>query len=748
MPNWSSAEKVIQTIRAGDDIAFVQSENRSKVIRAANCAPPLDAKLAEKIGLKINVEWGELTQKLLDARRQFLSAHTGSQYFFTVKFPDGPDDKRDDWGAFVTAKANKPLRESMAFYHLHDYRWASVSNHGIGPSEWKDPYCIVPRFAALNDLRIATDTLTDFSNLEWLAVRRSYTWFELINAAINSKKGNRWDKKAVMEILRRYKTANFTDAQNNYNMETDIEKLVGLTKQNGGYYGNDALPLIPLWHFYFHDDTGENGEKGWYMVVVPESETIRGGAPDEFLWKSDKPYAAKLEHFFHCQFGDLNNDPPFKFSETRGLGFMLLEQTYWRNITRCRMLQHIHDNFNIWLRSTDPVGKARASIQEFANMAVVHPGLTVIPQAERHQVEADLVEYGMADLKQLIQESSSGYTQQQDTGTSKEQTAFETRVKMEQTNAVLGSILQKSFKYEAQVHREIMRRFCLPRSQDLDALKFQRACRQYNIPRQFLDVDLMEIEPVTPLGMGNPTLALTMAQQLMSARGAYPAKAQMEILHQYTLVVTQDPRKAARWAPVEGAPMESDAKREAIGLFGTLMTGVPVPPMQSNFIDQIDALMPLLAGKVVQIEQRDNMADHAEASGLMNVGNYIAQCIKGLAEDPVQKARVKQYSDSLGKVMNQVKGVGQRGAEAAQKQGGNNGDDAKLAVELRNKKVKEDANARSKDAKTAQSIHHKDMAFRQNQKIKDAEAFSEIQRKNIAAKVDANNRTHSFDGED
>ena len=99
-------------------------------------------------------------------------------------------------------------------------------------------------------------------------------------------------------------------------------------------------------------------------------------------------------------------------------------------------------------------------------------------------------------------------------------------------------------------------------------------------------------------------------------------------------------RRAQEIAPLDAKPQQSAAAREAIGLFGTLMTGVEVPLESSNLIDQIDALRPLLAGKIVQIEQRDNMAEHWEAEGLMNVVKYLEQAIQQLAQDPQQQQRV------------------------------------------------------------------------------------------------------------
>ena len=664
MPNFSTASKVLATIRAGDAVNLIQSRNRVKILDAANCIPPLTDDEAKELGIKINTNFGGLLVTLTKARSQLLSAFLNNANFFQVKLPAAPAEHQADWEAFITQEINRPLRDSLSYFELHRSRWSSVVTHGIGPMMWMDDDKWLPTFVAMADLRIATDTTLDFKNLSWFARRVSYSPFELTDQAFNKNQNNHWDTKAIATILKSYEQCNTTDALSNYNWNDDAEKIAELWKQNGGFYGGDAMPSIPLWHFYFQD-TDKQGVKGWYMRVVPESQ-VQGTTQETFLWTSETRVSRTWQELVHCQYGDLSTDAPFKYHSVRGLGYALLEPWFYENLTFCRGLQHAHDNFNIWLRSTDPIEKARAQVQEFANVSVVRSGLSIIPQTERHQIDPELMEAMLSKLKQLQGEASSSYTQATDNGTAKEQTAFETRVKTEQVNAMMSGILLQAFKYESYADKEIARRFCLKNSSDPDIIKFQARCKSKGIPPEWLDIEQWEVEPVTPLGMGNPTIAMTMVQQLMEQRGAYSPQAQNEILHEFTLVTTKDPRKAARWVPLDGKTTQSDASREAIGMFGTLMTGVPVPLSQSNLIDQIDALMPLFAGKIVQITQRDNMASVDEATGLQNVSQYLTQAIQQLSQDEQAKAKVKQYGDSLGKLNNEMKGIIQRGQQAAQ----------------------------------------------------------------------------------
>lgn len=729
--NFSTASRVQQTIRSGDNADFTRGENRVKINDSANCVPPLSAEEAKKLGIKINVNWGELMTLLAAARRQYRTAFFSNQHFFNVTLPLAPAQYQSEWGAFISDQINRPMKRSLKYFQLDESTFAAVVCHGIGPRLWyhSDPWC--PDYVAIEDLRIPTDTTMDFENLEWFAVRRIYTPGELLNEAF--KPGSTWDKKAVANILRAKKEINWDYAPNHYDWDSEPEKFAELVKQDGGWYASDAMPGIPLWHFYFSDNT-DRDNAGWFMCVVPAVGTT-GAKDDQFLWKSEKPVAEKWQHLLHCQFGDLSNKAPFLYHSVRSLGFALMEPTFYTNLTRCRLLQHIHDNFNIWLRTTDPIEKARAQIQEFSNLGMLRAGVSVVPQSERHQIEADLVEMGMSQLKQLQQEASSSYTQSIDTGTQREQTAFETNVKIQQVNSMMSGLLLKAFTYETFFYEEICRRFCRPKSSDPDVKKFQERCARAGIGKQWLDVDQWDVQPVTPLGMGNPTVAQAAAKQLLEILPLLDPTAQQEAKHEIVLTITNDARKAARWVPLGKGRGVTDGQRDAQGMFGTLMQGVPVPPREGlPAIDQVEALLPLMAGKIVMMDKRDNMGTPEEIAGLQTVAQYVSTLIQQIGQDKNEKARVKQYGDALGKLMNQVKALSQRGTEARAKQDGNGVDPAvmaKIQSLLMQSKVK--AQTSIQKAQLTQKL--KEDAHIRDQRRADAMAFRDIERERELSKV-------------
>lgn len=378
--------------------------------------------------------------------------------------------------------------------------------------------------------------------------------------------------------------------------------------------------------------------------------------------------------------------------------------------------------------------------------------MTIVPDSERHQVDPQMIEMVMAVMKQMQQEQSSSYTQASDTGTRKEQTAFETRVKMEKVNAMTSGMLLNAFIYETHSDREICRRFCNPAKlstvSDPDIVKFQQNCALARIPRQWLNVDKWHVERVTPLGMGNPTIAQAAAHQLMSARGAYPPQAQQEILHEFTLVTTGDYRKAERWSPINKKQGISDAVRDAQAMFGTLLAGVMVPPKEEySPIEQVETLLPMLDAKTQEMEQAQAGVTPDQIKGLTTVAQYISVLIQRLEADPVQKQRVKVYSDALGKLLNRVKGLAQRVAEARKKammQNGENGN-GKEAVKLQGMVLGAQAKNRIAMSKAAQKERMDEARFQNDERRKDALTAAEIERQEITTKANAQAKLKSLE---
>lgn len=727
--NFSTPDKVSQTIRASDQVERRRASNRVKVNDLFNGAPPLTPEEAKKMNLHINVNWGEGPVLAAHARRQYTNAFQKPGNFFKVSLPLAPEENKTAWGAQITQFINGRMKKSKSYFYLKQEQFANVIAHGPGPQLWYDEDDWEPKGVAIEDLRVPTDTKVSLDGLPWFAVRHRYTTGELSKKAFgkNSKPG--WNKPVIKEILNAYHDVNFENGPDTW--LTAPEKMAELYKQNFGFYSSDSAPSIPLWHFYYYDDEDPKNCV-WKMCVVPEAGVTIKGMPQtdaEFIYESDKPVAQDLQELLFIQFGDLNNKAPFMYHSIRSLGFLLMEPCFWTNMTRCRFLQHVFESFNIWFRSSDPAGRAKAGKIEMFDRCYIPEGISIVPQNERHQINPDLVNNVMAQLKQLMSEASSSYTQSSDTGTQKEQTAYETSVKMSMVNAMMGAMLTIAFVQETFSYREICRRFCREKSNDKDVQAFQKFAQANQIPQQWLNVDLWEVEAEIPLGSGNPSMEMASVSQLMAAREKFDPTAQQEILHDFAEAVTNDPRKAERLVPLGKDRGVTDAQRDAEFAFSTLMLDVPVRMKEGlSPIDQIDTLLGLMAGVIANIEKQTNLATPSELAGLQNVQGYIEGLIAQLAQNQAEKPRVKEYSDVLGKLSNAIKGFAQRLAEQQKQAGQGATPDPQAQAKAQTTIELAQLNNQIKELKAEQARQHNEMDFLANQKRKDEELQAELGR--------------------
>ena len=684
--------------------------------------------------MDINIRWGEFMGALSHARRQYVTNFASQDTYFNVSIPKAPEEVRADWGDFITEFINDVMKEGeheLEYFEVHRSKWSGVVSHGIGPIMWEDTYNWLPRYVAIEDLRVPTDTELSFRNLTWFAVRIAYTPGELSRKAFSKARSKfKWSKKIVAAILKNVKECNSTMAENNYNWNTVPEKFEELRKQNAGYWSGDAMPTINLWHFYHENDDGK-----WHLKVVAENNTsgVTTETEDEFICEHEGPIAPSWRQILHVQFGDLNNKAPFLYHSVRSLGFALFEPCYWTDFTRNRLLKHTLDQFNILLRITDPVDRARAQIQVFQNLGVVKPGVSIVPAAERHQIDAQLAEMALAMGKQLQQEASTAYTQNIDTGTQKEQTAFETGVKVQQTNAMLSGLMLTARIYQKSEAKEICRRFCLPNTDNEDVIAFQKACKKHGISKDWLDVKKWRVEISMPLGGGNPTMAMVEAENAMKLRPMLDPSAQSEALHDAAVQMVGS-RRAKRWVQPTKKVI-SDAASAAAANFPLMMLGMPPSiPEGLNPIEQIQKLLELCVRYIQKIEATTKMATPMELIGLQNVSAFIGKLIQGMQGDVGNEPKMKEFAKALSQVNNEIKKLQQHLQVEMQKKSQQNGNgelQAKMAetkVKLAGKQAETQQKLKSKELADIQKRRHKDTSFVADQKRQDVKTLADITR--------------------
>lgn len=717
--NFSSASKVTDVIRACDQAEIVRGDNRARVNRLFNGETLINDTDGRKMGLEINVNLGEAPVIAQHGRRQYNQAFDSGAVYFRVSLPDAPQDKASQWGTFITRKINKILKRSQAYTYLHRNQWASVLLHGVAPKVWFGRWGWRPKYIALEDFRVPTDTECSLENLSWFAVRRNWTEGELAQRVFGSGAKAGWNKTAMAQILDSYHDKN--TEHTNYTYHQSPEKMAELIKQNGGFYASDAVPTIPLWNFYFKDD-----DNSWRLRVVPDMRVI-GANINEFLYDDGGAVVqSDLNRILHIQFGDLNNKTPFLYHSVRSLGFLLTEPIFHSNLLQCRFLQHIHEHMNVWLRSTDPADRAKAQLINLYNKAFLPPGISIVSQNERHQIDANLVQMGIDRMKQLKAEASVSYTQDAEPR-KEDETATGVMARVSAVNAMMSGLLSLAFKSEAYAYEEICRRFCLTGTEDTDCRRFQQDCLEYGIPASYFNVNLWDVEPEIPMGNGNPTMEMAKANALMQARNAFSPQAQQEILRNFTLAVTDNPRQAERLVPA--VPTVTAAQEVAQVIFGVLLRGLPaVVPTGTEPIQLAQTLIGLISGELAMAEKTGNIADAREILGMNNAVQFTQGIVAQIEQDQANAPMAKEMASVLGKLSNTIKGFEQRLQEQQQQQsGGDPAAAAKIQAITQTAQVKNEL----AHEKAIQTQAQKEAAFHLEERRKDAGTAADIARAHL-----------------
>ena len=385
------------------------------------------------------------------------------------------------------------------------------------------------------------------------------------------------------------------------------------------------------------------------------------------------------------------------------------------------------------------------------NRGIIDKSVEFVPQAERWQVNAQLIESAMNENRRIVESNTSSYTaqpQDQNQGGSRK-TKFQVMAEINHTTALVQSAFNQAYFYQKDEYKEIARRFFRKNSDDIDVLKFRAACLRKGVPESCLKFEACEIFPTQVMGAGNKTAEMAISEQLMQMRNMFDPEPQREILREVTFNITGDASKAERWVP--DAPVRvTDAVHDAEMSIGTLMAGAHVSLKTGmNHKEYVTTLLGNLQLMIQKNMKAGGMATQKEIEGYQAIAQLITQHLQILAQDKAEKAFVADAQKLLAKLMNEVRAFAQRLQEQMKKQqqaaqAGQNGvEQAKVQgavqltkVKLQGKQAETKQKLQQKQAEFQQKMQQEAMEFRADQHRQNLEALHEHARKRISTMGD------------
>jgi|SRR5579863_3542037 len=725
----SQVQQICFEMRSGD---WPRGKNRARINQLFNGVPPYSESEVIENNIAVNVNYLEGTRIAHEARTQFYGAFLKPGNYFKATTDMGPHHKRSAYSVIVTREMNKIMKRSLDYYECFRSKFALLVLHGQAPAAWPDRDSWCPESRGVEDLLVPADTVLSFRNLPFFCFLKSFTVPELIRLTQRDKCDKAWNRELAKKCIEQVDKESMALLGQNYPEVWSPEKLEERVKSDGGFYMGDRVPTIDVFDFWYWNDEGK--EQGWRRRIVLDnwSTPESGGDPgynrtldfakNQWLYNSEqRVIASERGEIFSCQFADLSSVAPFRYHSVRSLGYLMYAVCHLQNRLRCKFTESVFEQLMMLFRVVGENDYQKALKIDLFNRGWVDESVKFIPAAERYQVNTTLAELGLKENANLISQNSSSFSttpaNQQDRT---EKTKFQVMAEVNQATALVSAALQQAYAYQVFEYREIFRRFCQCGSRDPDVVKFRAACLRQGVPEKLLNVESWDIEPERVMGAGNKTLELTIAQQLMQYRNLYDPEPQREILRDVTLAITDDPGRAERLVPEKPVAV-TDSVHDAQLAASTLLRGLPVGIKTGiNHIEYVNAMMPDMAIIIGKASQNGGMADADTIQGLQNMAQHLAQHIAIIAQDPTEKQLVKKMSDTLGKLMNQVKAMAQRLQSAMKKRQQQNGaqidpkDAAKIQGMMAQSKVKQDNTAKSHAQRTAQ----RQIAFEKEQQRK------------------------------
>lgn len=778
--NWNDArllDQICYDLVLGD---LPRGDNRARVANLANGGAPFTEAQVERNKININVNDLSMTRSLQEARSSFYNAFIKPGNFFTCRTDYGPRHKREEWGIIVSKEINRVMKRSIQYFEQIRSKVALLILHGIGPSTWENRYSWRPRPLGVDDVLIPSGTYIGFENLPFFVLRRQFTAIELLKLTRKEKRDPGW-KMNMVEAAITWCDSQAQQLMNNNFPDTWAPEKWEERIKEGGCFASDQVPVIDTFDIYGYVDDGDHS--GWVRRVILDSwgsGALSGGKwtleraaskdtlkpqENDFLYSSgNRTVAESWQNVLTFQYADLSAVAPYRYHSVRSLGWLNYAICHLQNRLHCKFQEAVFENLMMLFKVKSMDDVQRAMKVNLFNQGFFDESMAPVPANERWQVNENLALQAFARNERQISSSTGSFAQRRDFNQdNKEKTRYQVMAEVHADTAMIGSALMQAYMYQQEEDREIFRRFMRRYSRDPEVNSFRAACLSQGVSSKVMEADCWEIEHERIMGGGNKTLELQIAEKLMEWRPMYDPEPQRDILRSATLALTDDPAKARSLVPPNPVKV-TDSVHDAQLATGTIMQGLPVAVKTGiNHIEYAETLLSNLALLVRKADMAGKMVSAEELQGMENLARHIAQHIQIIAQDEKQKSLVKELSEALAKLMNEIRAFRQRLAEAMKKQAQQNGNGhdpaaiAKVQATMMQAQAKIQQGQKSHAEKTAQRRISFEQKMEQDQKKAEFElqkekalAASELAREDVktAQEIRHNSMRHAIEGDD
>jgi hypothetical protein len=720
---------------------YPRSSNRARIDDLFNGVAPFTPEEQLQNRITSNVNFLDATRIAQDARAQFSGAMQKPGNYFSVKLDSGPIHKRAEWSEIISTEINKRMKASNRYTETLNNVFAQVVLHGVGPVSWEDKQCWCPTMHSMADVGIPSRTLLTMENLPYFYIDRRWTADELWRRTHGPRVDKAWNMPVVERAIK-WAGDQYGQSIVGSDFPYTPERWAADLKDGTGLAASDLVPTINVKDFYYLAD--EKKEWGWKRRIVLDcpapTETSDGklaasnksiiDGRNEFIYDpGDRNYASKLSEILHFQFADGSVVAPFRYHSVRSLGFLLYSVCHLQNRLRCKLNDATFEALLNYFRVSNPDDAERLQKVDLINLGIIPEGLNFVPPQERWQVNQNLVQQTMLLNQRSMAENSTSYTKdfgQNPERRTPEKTATEVTAEVNAATAMVGSMLNRAYGYQEGQYREICRRFSIKNSKDADVRAFRAACLKRGVPEEYLNSEFWNVAAERMVGRGNKQLELSQLQMAMQFINRLDPDAQRLLMRTFMFAAVDDSTFADQLVPYQ-KNMETDSVHDAQLSAATMLMALPMGMRKGvNHGEYAATLLGMAKTTIDKVAATGGVGTPEDVAGLQILlgqtvegqeiqGNGAANHIQILAQEKDNKQEVKQLSDALGKLLNEVRAMAQRQAEQQQQQQGEAGNQLppEDAVKLKGQLVLAQTKAEVMKAQAEQKLQHKDAQFQQ-----------------------------------
>lgn len=658
--------------------ATADSANRAKINQLFDGFPPYTPEEEKKYNVKVNANFLEGTRHVHYARSTIYNALVGTSRFFDLRLRHSVNPDMDDvWVSKLTQIINDIIRSSPKYHETLRSQIAQDVLHGRGVVMWTtlhDDWC--PISIALDDFLVPTNARVGLYNVSYFAVYCAYSLADLVSW-YNSKSSG-WRKDALEKVWRTLKEDRVQQLQSFVDTRLGLEEISQLLRINSWTGGPGTEPLFYGYDFFYWSD---NPTPGWYRIILANPGRDLHWA--EILYQSNTPYIACDEPYdglcriVNVHFADLSSVGPLKYYNVRGLGYMLYTPCHFMNRFLSRLLESAYENTLLYFRVASPDQITNALKVELVNMGFIDNALQFVTPDQRHRPDPTLMQLAITSISSQIAQSVSpyiGHNPEEYIGKSKK-TQLQVLAELQMMSSLLGTALTQLYHYQTLQYREIVRRFLYHGMQAAKAgplykapppfRRFIEDIMKAQIPVEYFDDSLYDIQINRSLGDGNRVLQMQIAQQLQALLPMLPPTRATSVLRDIVLAITGDPDRATYLVPPDKEqPVPENVQRVADDIVALTLAGVPVEPNDQQHILIVPLLLNRLLSTVAARLQNPNVQVTQEfVYGLMLLAQHIAARVQLLSEQEQYQAAASQYKALLDKavtLISQLQAVAQQ----------------------------------------------------------------------------------------